>query len=987
MAFANLFTRLSAVEEDVRSPGDRPAFPRRNETEGGDARKRKTQAEQTGPYKKKLCYQDQKTRSYNAASFSDGYSKARHYHVQNTDSEHTGVGFTKEVMHNHSYKADHNGKFWNGQNNITKKNQNFNKQRNKMLEGQNNLHQQKNGWRSANRGGNHQTRPTWGKDGRHCTNDKQDIQVRQRFMSQEFKDQNGVLVNGRLICRHFLWGRCIKDGDCQLEHVTGYNDLVKEVCKFYVQGLCTKGESCPYMHKSFPCKFFHKKGKCFQGADCKFSHEPLNDVTKPLLDETLKRDDEYSALAKKAEQESSEQPVNTDEPEISEANKTSDTLQQLLRPNFYNSAGTNAEKETSLCPTEELTDVMEGAVPPHASDTAHPHTQASSNIEHEEPVCYSVAAVLGPQLFKPFPTLFTSPRGQESGTSGSPNKSQAPYSVDAVLRSCKSVGFTFGHIPTSPPAQTASCTPKTECEENTDSQLSSETQDEKVLYSANSRNEVNKSQERMFKSLSSLQVRSSPFPKKCPNLTLSSKDSKEQGGTVPESLKSAQTAAHEVKLEVQHSASKGEMKRSVHLPVDITYSANRQSQGAFPFRDTNRNIFSRPLLQTSTSNRISQSRPHLSVLTSASQASTKPFPPSPAFAESKGGATVPAEPVTCSMKKSDSANKQPSEIHLQSEKTQSGLKRVTQQHSSSEITAERSSKTAHCGDLSVGRKKIVKRPFQTLFASPITDTLQPIDNGETSSSSPQAFIHTSCSPPQPADCKSNCVQSAVDPDKASTSSLRSLFAAPLSSLLPRMQSQPDFSRTSSFSHQSKQSVNNPSRFSNSKQRATDLETPLPRQVRAVKDISCAPRSPNFSPNPKIEHEDRSTEHVNQPTNQPESPASSLMSDPLHEKSTSPTPRGNSPSTTRAGQQLPDILSHKGSAAAATADSVLKTLFLCLSPYQQDPEQRDDIQMGIPSDSRLPDQRSTEKSYTLNRAPALCSDSTDLLGSGRRSVQE
>lgn len=39
----------------------------------------------------------------------------------------------------------------------------------------------------------------------------QDFQVtRKRFMTQEFKDQNALVVDGRLLCRHFLWGRCIK---------------------------------------------------------------------------------------------------------------------------------------------------------------------------------------------------------------------------------------------------------------------------------------------------------------------------------------------------------------------------------------------------------------------------------------------------------------------------------------------------------------------------------------------------------------------------------------------------------------------------------------------------------------------------------------------------------------------------------------------------------------------------------------------------------
>lgn len=100
---------------------------------------------------------------------------------------------------------------------------------------------------------------------------------------------------------------------CQLEHVQGYNDLIKELCKFYVQGFCSKGNDCPYMHnilficavpvavvstdvsvmscflhsalQSFPCKYFHRNGLCSQGDACRFSHEPLNDVTTKLLDE------------------------------------------------------------------------------------------------------------------------------------------------------------------------------------------------------------------------------------------------------------------------------------------------------------------------------------------------------------------------------------------------------------------------------------------------------------------------------------------------------------------------------------------------------------------------------------------------------------------------------------------------------------------------------------------------------------------------------
>lgn len=52
----------------------------------------------------------------------------------------------------------------------------------------------------------------------------------------------GARLSGVCLCS-WLQG----DG-CQLEHVQGCNDLIKELCKFYVQGFCSKGGECPYMH-------------------------------------------------------------------------------------------------------------------------------------------------------------------------------------------------------------------------------------------------------------------------------------------------------------------------------------------------------------------------------------------------------------------------------------------------------------------------------------------------------------------------------------------------------------------------------------------------------------------------------------------------------------------------------------------------------------------------------------------------------------------
>ncbi|XP_044202428.1 uncharacterized protein LOC122979220 isoform X2 [Thunnus albacares] len=906
MAFANLFTSLSAVNEGVDSPGQ-PAFTHRNDSENGKrnhGRKRKIQGEQPGPHNKKQCYQFQKTRTYNY--------KAINYQKQNTDSEH--AGFTKDVVHNHGNKASHNNMGHKGQNYKNKHNHNINnqqQQRNKTEE-QRNQHQQKDRQRPPNRGGNHQTRPPSrkGGGGSRNKNNKQNVQVnRTRFMSQEFKDQNALMVDGRLLCRHFLWGRCIKGDDCQLEHIQGYNNLIKEVCKFYVQGLCTKGESCPYMHKTFPCKFFHRKGKCSQGADCRFSHEPLDDVTNQLLDEALKRENDLYELAKKAEQESSGQPVNTEESEIIEANETPDILIQPLRPNFYNSAESNAQKEALLCQTEELADVTEETIPPYAT-AAQSHISPSNNRNHEEPVCYSVEAVLGPQLSKPFSGLFTTPGSQDSSplsvpltdsTLGSANQSEVPYSVDAVLRSCKSLGSsTFGHSPIPPAAPTAltvSYTPKTQ-------QLSSANYKDKDLYLVNTKNEPNKFQEKTFKSLSSPQVHSGPTSKTCRD----------------------------------HHLTKG----NGQLLTDITCSGDGKSEVMLkPSGKVLHSLFSRPPSQTSTPKHPTYLEPHLSGLTSDSEASINYFCPSSGFTDFEGRDAVSADPDASSIKTSDSAHhfavKNQTEVHQNSKNSQSDLKLVAGQHYSSETTAECSSKTTHCGDLAVGCSKTLKRPFHSLFASPITDSLKPLPD----SARPQGFIQSSCPTPQSADCRSKDihVKTVVKPDKLnSAKSFLSLFASPLSERTappPGMLSQPDYSRTSSKS-ESSQPVDAVSHLSESKQKASKLETPLPCLVRPDdKEISHASKSPNFSLSPEKVNDESSTEHVN--TKQQVNLTDSLS--PAH-------------------QQLPNISSHKGSSVAATSNSVLKTLFLCLSPYQQDGEQQDNIQISVTSESEKKDESST-----------------------------
>nr|XP_029537984.1 zinc finger CCCH domain-containing protein 6-like isoform X5 [Oncorhynchus nerka]XP_029537985.1 zinc finger CCCH domain-containing protein 6-like isoform X5 [Oncorhynchus nerka] len=270
-------------------------------------------------------------------------------------------------------------------------------------------------------------------------------------MTKEFKDQNALEIDGRLICRHFLRGKCIKGDDCQLEHALDVNYSINEVCKFYVQGSC--------MHKSFPCKFFHTYEKCYQGDQCRFSHEPLTELTKQLLEAALKRDKDIEELAKNDKPISMEEPVATKESATAEETKpVIDIFLNPLRPNFYNSSCTSephAEESTTVYQNEVSAEVVEKEIAPPTASVWSPDPPPNSGFK--EQVSYSVEAVLGSHrpLDKPFRSFFAASISQTSQTQPDPptttlvppdsihprdpplnstcSKRNVPYSVEAVL--------------------------------------------------------------------------------------------------------------------------------------------------------------------------------------------------------------------------------------------------------------------------------------------------------------------------------------------------------------------------------------------------------------------------------------------------------------------------------------------------------------------------------------------------------------------------
>uniref|UniRef100_A0A4W3IVL3 Zinc finger CCCH-type containing 6 n=1 Tax=Callorhinchus milii TaxID=7868 RepID=A0A4W3IVL3_CALMI len=89
-----------------------------------------------------------------------------------------------------------------------------------------------------------------------------------------------------------------KGDQCRYSH-----DVVlekkKDICKFYLNGYCTKGDNCIFMHDIlYDCYmhlFYHTGAKCYQGDSCKFSHAPLTEETRELLEKVITADEYINA--------------------------------------------------------------------------------------------------------------------------------------------------------------------------------------------------------------------------------------------------------------------------------------------------------------------------------------------------------------------------------------------------------------------------------------------------------------------------------------------------------------------------------------------------------------------------------------------------------------------------------------------------------------------------------------------------------------------
>ena len=99
------------------------------------------------------------------------------------------------------------------------------------------------------------------------------------------------------ICQFYINGACNKGDKCKYSHECEQIHK-KELCKFYLSNTCAKGDKCLYSHnlKDYPCKFYHARGFCENCENCRFSHARLNENE---LMEFIKQNEDFLMETKK----------------------------------------------------------------------------------------------------------------------------------------------------------------------------------------------------------------------------------------------------------------------------------------------------------------------------------------------------------------------------------------------------------------------------------------------------------------------------------------------------------------------------------------------------------------------------------------------------------------------------------------------------------------------------------------------------------------
>lgn len=98
------------------------------------------------------------------------------------------------------------------------------------------------------------------------------------------------LAMPKVPCRYWMEGKCSKGDTCTYSHANRPNKTAEEaksqeVCRFHIAGTCLKGDACLFSHdlSRVPCKFYHLRGDCAAGDQCRFSHAPISDAERHAL--------------------------------------------------------------------------------------------------------------------------------------------------------------------------------------------------------------------------------------------------------------------------------------------------------------------------------------------------------------------------------------------------------------------------------------------------------------------------------------------------------------------------------------------------------------------------------------------------------------------------------------------------------------------------------------------------------------------------------
>lgn len=104
------------------------------------------------------------------------------------------------------------------------------------------------------------------------------------------------------VCKDFLHGSCTRGDSCRFAHeeldAGAPADSFSTVCRYFLAGTCSRGETCKFSHdlQEGPpalekCRYF-ANGTCERGESCKFSHaDPVPDPCKDFIHGSCTRGD------------------------------------------------------------------------------------------------------------------------------------------------------------------------------------------------------------------------------------------------------------------------------------------------------------------------------------------------------------------------------------------------------------------------------------------------------------------------------------------------------------------------------------------------------------------------------------------------------------------------------------------------------------------------------------------------------------------------